>query len=182
MGRPIRGGLEDIFELQDQITASVVGAIAPKVEQAEIERSRRKPTENLDAYDHYLRALASHYQSTKEGNDDALSHLYRAIEIDPTFAAAYGLAARCYARRRYWGEWVTFPQDLAEAERLALKAALLGKDDAVALALAGFVLADYVGRLEDGDALITQALTLNPNLAWAWLFSSWVKASLGEPE
>ena len=51
------GALKDIFELQDQVTASVVGAIAPKLEQAEIERAKRKPTENLDAYDHYLRGL-----------------------------------------------------------------------------------------------------------------------------
>ena len=49
------GGLDDIFDLQDQVTASIVGAIAPKLEQAEIERARRKPTENLDAYDYFLR-------------------------------------------------------------------------------------------------------------------------------
>ena len=53
------GGLEDIFDLQDQVTASVVGAIAPKLEQAEIERAKRKPTENLDAYDYYLRGMAA---------------------------------------------------------------------------------------------------------------------------
>ena len=61
------GALEDIFDLQDQVTASVVGAIAPKLEQAEIERARRKPTENLDAYDYYLRGLASVHQWTREG-------------------------------------------------------------------------------------------------------------------
>ena len=53
------GGLEDIFELQDQITASVVGAIGSKLEQAEIERAKRKPTENLDAYDYFLRGSAA---------------------------------------------------------------------------------------------------------------------------
>ena len=58
-GPTVRGGLDDIFDLQDQVTASVVGAIAPKLEQAEIERAKRKPTENLDAYDYYLRGLAS---------------------------------------------------------------------------------------------------------------------------
>jgi TolB-like protein/class 3 adenylate cyclase len=176
------GALEDVFDLQDQVTARVVGAIAPKLEQAEIERSRRKPTDNLDAYDHYLRGLAGVYQWTKEGNDDALSNLYRATELDPAFASAYGLAARCYVQRWYGG-WVTDRQHaVAEAERLAMKAAILGKDDAVALATAGFALSDFVGRPEDGDALITQALALNPNLAWAWLFSGWAKASLGEPE
>ena len=89
------GALEDIFDLQDQVTASVVGAIAPKLEQAEIERSRRKPTESLDAYDYYLRGMAGLHLWTREGNKEALSHFYRAIELDPSFASAYGMAARC---------------------------------------------------------------------------------------
>src|SRR6185437_7931305 len=56
------GALEDIFDLQDQVTASVVGEIAPKLEQAEIERAKRKPTESLDAYDYFLRGLAAVHQ------------------------------------------------------------------------------------------------------------------------
>jgi TolB-like protein len=176
------GGLEDVFDLQDQVTSSVVGAIAPKLEQAEIERSSRKPTENLDAYDHYLRGLAGVHQWTKEGNDDALLNLYRAINLDPNFAAAYGLAARCYVQRRAGG-WVTdLPHAVAEAERLARRAVALGKDDAVALATAGFAFVDLIEHFEYGDTLITEALALNPNLAWAWLFSGWAKATLGEPE
>jgi tetratricopeptide (TPR) repeat protein len=58
----------------------------------------------------------------------------------------------------------------------------LGKDDAVALCTAGIALAFVVGNLDDGNALIDQALTLNPNLAWAWVFSGWVKIWLGEQE
>ena len=101
----------------------------------------------------------------KEGNNAALSNLYRAIELDPNFAAAFGLAARCYVQRNAGG-WITdHAQAVAEAERLARRAAALGKDDAVALATAGFALADLVGDVEDGDALINQALVLNPNLA-----------------
>ena len=134
------GALEDIFDLQDQVTASVVGAIAPKLEQAEIERAKRKPTENLDAYDYYLRGLAGVHQWTKEGNDEALSHFYRAIELDPNFASAYGMAARCYAQRKASG-WVTDRAGaIAEAARLARRAAELGKDDAVALGTAGIAL------------------------------------------
>jgi adenylate cyclase len=94
------GGLEDIFDLQDQVTASVVGAIAPKLEQAEIERAKRKPTENLGAYDYYLRGLAGVHQWTKQGCEDALSNFYRVIQLDPTFAAAYGMAARTYVLRK----------------------------------------------------------------------------------
>ena len=66
------GMIEDIFDLQDQVTASVVGAIAPKLEQAEIDRAKRKPTESLDAYDYFLRGMASFYQRAEEANDEAL--------------------------------------------------------------------------------------------------------------
>ncbi len=75
------------------MTASVVGAIAPKLEQAEIERAKRKPTESLDAYDYFLRGMASFYQRTKEANSEALRLFYKAIELDPDFASAYGMAA-----------------------------------------------------------------------------------------
>ena len=84
------------------MTACVVGAIAPKLEQAEIERAKRKPTESLDAYDLYLRGIASIYQYTKEGFNDALQLFYRAIELDPNFAAAlrHGRAVLCAAQGR----------------------------------------------------------------------------------
>ena len=74
------GGLEDIFELQDKVTASVVGAIAPKLEQAEIVRATRKPTESLDAYDYYLRGRASWHKGfayDKGAIDEALLLFYR---------------------------------------------------------------------------------------------------------
>jgi TolB-like protein/class 3 adenylate cyclase/Tfp pilus assembly protein PilF len=176
------GGIEDVFDLQDQVTASVVGAIAPKLEQAEIERTKHKPTENLDAYDFYLRGLVGVHQWTKEGNEDALSNLYRAFELDPNFATAYGMAARCYSQRKASG-WVTDRAwEIAEAERLARRAAALGKDDALALCTAGIALDFVVGDVENGAALMDRATVLNPNLAWAWLFSGWSKVWLGEPE
>jgi len=182
MGGPFRRGLEDIFDLQDQVTASVVGAIAPKLVQAEIERAKRKPTESLDAYDYFLRGIAHVHQWTREANNEALPLFYRAIELDPNFASAYGMAARCYSARKAAG-WVTDRmQEIAEAERLARRAAELGRDDAVALCTAGLALGYVVGDLDDGAALTDRALMLNPNLAWAWLFSGWVKVLLGEPE
>src|SRR6266536_4690774 len=69
------GTLEDIFDLQDQVTGKVIAAIAPKLEQVEIERAKRKPTENLDAYDYYLRGVAVGFQLTREANDEALNLL-----------------------------------------------------------------------------------------------------------
>src|SRR5262249_24597650 len=66
------GRLEDIFDLQDQVTARVVGEIAPNLEQAEIERAKRKPTDSLDAYDYFLRGMANVHQWTRAANDEAL--------------------------------------------------------------------------------------------------------------
>src|SRR5262249_25721579 len=128
------GAREDIFELQDRVTTSVVGAIPPKLEQAEIERAKRKPPENLDAYDYYLRGMASHYHAwSKEAIGEALRLYYKAIEIDPDFASAYGAAARCYIERRS-NNWVTDRgKKTAETARLARRAVELGRDDAVAL-------------------------------------------------
>jgi adenylate cyclase len=85
------GSLEDVFDLQDQVTTRAVGAIAPKLELAEIERARRKPTESLDAYDYYHRGFAAFHQWTPEANKEALSLFYKAIELDPLFACAFGM-------------------------------------------------------------------------------------------
>jgi adenylate cyclase len=174
------GPLEDIFDLQDQVTASVVSAISPKMEQAEIERTGRKLTENLDAYDYYLRGLAGVHQWTKESTEDALSNFYRAIELDSNFAVAYGMAARTYALRK-GGGWLE-RENVQETARLARRAAELGKDDAVALGTAGMALSFVVGDHDYGKALTDRAIALNPNFAWAWLFSGWVRLWLGEPD
>jgi TolB-like protein/Flp pilus assembly protein TadD len=176
------GGLEEIFDLQDQVTASVVAAIAPKLERAEIERAKRKPTESLDAYDYYLRGIAAVHQWSKEANNEALFLFDAAIKLDPNFASAYGMAARCYAQRMTSGWMTDREHEVAETEHLARRAAELGRDDAVALCTAGFALGYVVGNVEDGSALIEKALLLNPNTAWAWYFSGWTKVWLGEPE
>jgi TolB-like protein/class 3 adenylate cyclase len=174
------GQLEDVFDLQDQVTSSVVGAIAPKLEQAEIERAKRKPTENLDAYDYFLRGMSAFHQFSKSSNEAAVALFARATEIDPGYAAAYGMAARCYLQRIGFA-WVTDRQhEVAEAERLARLAADRGRDDAIALCTAGAALIVVVGDLEDGVALLGRSLALNPNLSWAWHFSAIGKAFLGE--
>jgi adenylate cyclase len=174
------GGLEDIFDLQDQIAARVVGEIAPRLEQAEIERAKRKPTQNLDAYDNFLRGLANVHQWTRTANDEALRLFYKAIELDDMFAPAYGMAAWCYIWRKLNG-WVTHgAQETSEGARLAWRAVELGKDDAVALSRGGHALVWFARDLDNGAAFIDKALGLNPNLAAAWNLSGWVRAYRGE--
>ncbi len=176
------GGLEDVFDLQDEVTATVVGAIAPKLERAEIERSRRKPTENLGAYDYFLRGMSAMHLLSREGSDEALAHFGQAIQLDSGFAAAHGMAARCYAMRKMAHWMKDGEQERVEAERLARRAVELGPDDEVALCTAAFALNDFASEFAVADALTERALALNPNLAWAWLFSGWVKVSLGDTE
>ena len=159
------GTLDDVFDLQDKVTASVVGAIAPKLERAEIARAKRKPTESLDAYDYYLRGMAEVYRWTRESHTAALQLFTKATEADPDFAAAYALAARCYNWRATNGWMTDRARDVADAMQLARRAMDLGKDDAIALSMAGHTIARLAGDFEAGAELIDQALSLNPNLA-----------------
>jgi TolB-like protein len=175
------GGLEDIFDLQDQVTASVVSAITPTLEQAEIERVKRKLTESLDAYDYYLRGMAALYQfRNREANAEALRLFRRSIELDPDFASAYGLAAHCYVLRKANGWIVDSENEITDAARLARQGVALGGADALTLTAAGTVLAYVVRNLDAGAAYIDQALLLNANLAFAWFWGGYVKLWLGE--
>ena len=176
------GSIDDIFELQDQVTSSVVNAIAPKLEQAEIERVKRKPTENLDAYDHFLRGMSVLNQWTRESNREATESFCKAIELDPNFASAYGMAAWCYVWRKANGWMNDRDVEIGEATRLAKRAVELGRDDAVALSRAGHVIAYVVGDLDSATPAIERALLLNPNLASAWNFAGWTRVLRGEPE
>jgi len=176
------GELADVFDLQDQVTASIVGTIAPRLELAEIERAKRKPTESLDAYDYYLRGMSAFHRFSRADNAEALVLFTKSIQLDPDYAAAYGMAARCYMQRKGFG-WVgDRAAEIDEARRLARRAAELGRDDAAALANAGMALVAVAGELDDGAALLERALALNQNLAWVWHSSAVARAFLGEPD
>lgn len=169
------GMLEDVFDLQDQVTASVVGAIAPKIALAEIEQAKRKPTANLDAYDYFLRGSAGFFEATAPSIDEALPYFYRAIELDPDFATAYAYAANCFVLRRVVRSTTSSILDVNEAERLARRAVELGPANDIVLALAGNTQTYLLGNVLRGTDLTERALALNPNSARAWLIDSWNK-------
>jgi TolB-like protein/DNA-binding winged helix-turn-helix (wHTH) protein len=173
---------DDVFDLQDAMVAMVVGAIAPKLEAAEIGRVKRKPTDRLDAYECYLRGASIASSTARDANDEALRWLYRAIDLDSDFALAYAKAAQCYGFRKVNGWMSGRPEELGEATRVSRRAVNLGGDDAVALSYGGFVLAYVAGELDDGAAFIDRALSLNPNWAYAWAASGWMKLCFGQPE
>ena len=175
------GTLGDVFELQDRVTESVVGAIAPELERAEIVRAQRK-TDNLDAYDYFLRGMASYYQRTRNSTDEALRLWRHATELDPDFALAYAMAAMGHFLRKSHGWFTDLPDESAQAARLARRAVRCGKDDAAVLGFAGLALAHVSGELDEGAASAERAVSLNPNLASTQLANGWIKNWLGEPE
>jgi TolB-like protein/Tfp pilus assembly protein PilF len=177
------GRLGDIFDLQDQVAESVAGAISPAVLKAEFARAKRKPTESLDAYDLYLRGWAKQSESyDQQSNEAALRLFYRAIELDPDFALAYGRAAMCYADAKASGWLADTSNEVAEANRLAQRAVELGEDNAMALATGAYALA-YVSRdLEAAVGIIERAIVLNPNSITAWYHSGWIQNWLGKPK
>jgi TolB-like protein/class 3 adenylate cyclase len=154
------GGLEDVFDLQDKITGKVVGAIEPTLRKAEIERARRKPVENLDAYDLYLRALPHLYAIRPDENLLGFYLLSKAIDLAPNYALALGHTAWCLTQRVTRGWPPASADDVATATGLARRAAAAGNDDAVALALAGFALVavgrDYGAGLDAARCAVEQ--------------------------
>src|SRR5262249_8944548 len=173
------GAIDDIFDLQDQVTASVVGAIAPKLEQAEIERARTKPTANLNAYDLYLRALPHYYALTISEIDEALRLLRHAISLDPNYALAKARAAACIGARDDH-----IPLSKSETDdgiRLAREALDGGRDDPSVLEFAGWGLSYLAHDTEAALAALDRALALNVNSARALMLSGWVRLHSGDP-
>jgi TolB-like protein len=172
--------LDDIFALQDQLVTSVVGAIAPQLEKAEIDRARLYMTGDLAAYDLYLRGLASWNRWTGEENAKALGLFKAAIAKDGDFSTPYGLAASChhFAKANGWAS--SFDEE--EISRLVERAADIGTDDAVALCWAGHVHAYFFRDLDRALLLIDRALDLDVNLAIAWQRSGWVRGYAGDSD
>ena len=176
------GALEDVFELQDSVTASVVGAIVPQLDQASKDALKRKPPENWDSYDHYLRGRMLLSQRTLEGTNEAQTEFRKAIEIDPNFGLGYAFAAySCFVRRNVRRLPVT-DQERAEALRMAERGTELASDDDAALIAAWFVVFNFTDDFERTAALADRAIALNPNAALAWIARGWSSTFLEKPE
>jgi TolB-like protein len=176
------GALDDIFELQEQIAARVVGAVLPELERAEIERAKRTATTNLSAYDCYLRGVANLHLGSQEAIGEALPLFRKARELDPDFASAYAMAAWCYFWRKVNGWMTDRAGETAEGTRLARRAVELGRDDAVALTRSGHALFHLAGDIDGGIALLDRALVLNPNLASAWFLGGFARVWDGDTD
>jgi adenylate cyclase len=170
--------LDDIFELQDELTMSVVGAIEPSLRQAEIERAKRKRPDSLDAYDLYLRALPKVSISMPESADKALPLLEKAILIEPDYAAAHAAIALCHENRYMRGRLLG--DDKRAALHHARIAVATGGDDATALAFAAFVIGILEHDYDSAFDAFERALALSPSSAIALSFSAIIHAWAGD--
>ena len=174
------GGLEDVFELQDRITETVVAAIEPNLQVAEIRRSSFKPTDNLDAYDLYLRALSQQYAHTRENLDQALVLLNKAIILDPDYAFAKAFAAFIHCLRNSQ-TWAT-PDDMARGGQLAYQALLSSRDEPTTIAFAAHALAWLTRDFDTALAAMDRALLLNPNSAHILTRSGWLRVWVSDAD
>ena len=174
------GALEDVFDLQDRITAAVAGQLPLRIEQAEIERVRTRPTADPGAYDSFLHGLRGLHRSTRASVEEALKHFYRAIELDPGFAEPYAWASIAYTRRKQ-GQWMADPRvECEEGVRLGRIGAELRPDSSLTVGVAGFALAFLIGEVAAGIDFEDRAIALNPNDALCWHGSGWVRCYNGD--
>jgi TolB-like protein len=176
------GSLEDMFELQDSIAIAVAGVIEPTLQVAEIHRTAARPTNDLTAYDLYLRALPLWGSYERDPLMQACDLLGRAVARDPQYGPALALAAQCHFQLDMHG-WT----DDRETNRqtgigLAQRALRGSPDDSEVLARAAFALGYFGEDVDAAIALVDYALTLTPSCAMAWYWSGVLRNFVGRPE
>jgi adenylate cyclase len=175
------GDMSDIFALQDEVTINVVSAIEPKLLQTEIELASRRRPDNLSAYDLCLRAMPHYYSLTREGLAEALRLCYRALELDPRYGFAAGLAGGCQSLTIALGYAVDLKSEAEEAKRLHRLSLSIDENDPDTLASVGWSMA-LSGDFETATEMVDCAVALNPNSAFAWNLRGWTYRYAGLDE
>ena len=175
------GNLEDIFDLQDRITESVVGAVEPSLRLAEIERARSKPTMNLHAYDYFLRAWQKlSMDPRRQGVDEALDELRLAIELDPNYSAAKAIYAwATQLRTSLRGERIE--AEVRDGVRMAREALAAHRDDPITLVTAGWAICSLDWAFDEAMDAVDRALKLAPDVAVVLNHAGWVRTFAGDP-
>jgi adenylate cyclase len=175
------GTMDDIFALQDQAASNVVSAIEPRLRLSEIERAARKHTNNLDAYDLYLRGLAQFHRYSEEGMRAAVSLLGQALAEDPSYAPAAAMFGLCRSLQRGLSWESLSDAEIAEAVRLTRQALEGYKDDPDTLWMAGDAISILAHDHATAAEAVDRALQLNANSAGAWMARGWVACCQNQP-
>jgi len=157
------GALEDVFDMQDRITESVVSIVEPMVKRAEIERTRLKPPTSLDAYDLYLQALALHIATERGSTSRAIELIERSLALEPNFPPAIAVASMAYTTQ-FDGEFEGTGEEARRKGMVYARAVLaLPGADANSRAVAGLAVIILGQEYDSGMAAIRQAVSENPN-------------------
>jgi TolB-like protein/class 3 adenylate cyclase len=175
------GSLEDVFELQDKVASSVAGVIEPVLQAAETARSADRPTDDLTAYDLYLRAYAIYWSSARRV-PEALRLMEQAITRDPRYGPALAWASVCCYRVLSDGRSEDPTADRLKGADFARRALEVAGDDPGILANVARALAYFGEDIGAIMALVDRALALNPNFARGWQVSGAVRLSAGQPD
>jgi adenylate cyclase len=174
--------LEDVFALQDKVALSIAGVVEPALDALETRRTWLRPSVDIGSYDLWLRASSLWRTFTKADTIEALGLLNRAIALDPHFALAASLAARCHGYI-FANGWSDDPQHQhRQGVELAHRALQLGSDDPDVLTWVALSLLLLGEELTAAIALMERALVLNPGSAQTWYFGTFLRLAAGEPD
>jgi len=176
------GELKDVFDVQDRITESVVAAIEPWLQLAEIERVKRKAPADLAAYDFLLQAQQLEYEFTAASLAAALRCLDRALAIEPSYARALGLAAFCHAQRCVQGWAENQELESSKGLQFAERAVELAKDESNVLWMAAYAIRELGMDPLRAKEIAYRSIHLNPNSAIALTIAAWIEAPLPNPK
>jgi tetratricopeptide (TPR) repeat protein len=171
--------MSDVFDLQDRITESVIAVIEPNLQRAEIERLKRKPASNLDAYDLLLRAQQLEYEFTEQSLAGAIRYLEQALALDPNYSAAMALAAHCYGERIHHGWAQDAAAETTKGLDLAARALERGRDDSNVLWMVAHAMLRLGMDRQRAKELAYSSLALNPNSAIAMTIAALTEVMSG---
>jgi adenylate cyclase len=176
------GSLDDVFDLQDQAATSVAGVIEPTLQVAEMRRTADRPTNDLTAYDLYLRAVGNFWPPSRDRVIENLRLLEQAIERDPKYEPALAWAAICHVRSHQDG-WASDPA-LAREKGIDLARRALGPagTDPLVIVNAAYALAYFGEDIGAMLAMIDRAMLLNPSFARGWYLSGMLRLMAGDPD
>ena len=169
-----QGTLEDVFALQDEVANAVGARIEPTIQAADLRRGATRPTEDLGAYELFLRGLQRYREFDSAGAQMAIVLFEQAVARDETFAGAWALLATLHMTNLAAG-WTADREGTAHKAQDAIRHALLANDDdALALAQVAFAAVALGGDHRSSRAMADRALTLNPGSFPCWMWAGLV--------
>jgi adenylate cyclase len=176
------GETAKVFDLQDLIARQVAGAVYPSIRAAEVERAQRKRPESLEAYDLVMRALPHLWAHRMDANLQAIQLLERALQFDPEYGLAAGLAAWAHAQQIVYNWTADFAAERAKGLPLIEIAVRNVGDDPTAMTAIASAIVLLEGNVRRGVEFVDRALAIDPNHAWAWTRRGFSHVYAGEPD